>query len=257
MQFKVLSLAALAATASAQTMNLTAAIAGNPNLTNLTAFSSFFPASLAMAQNITVLAPSDQAFAKFLNSSAGSAVKANDTAAIQAILSYHVLNGSYQASMFTSNATFVPTSLSNMAYTNVTGGQRVEAVMVGKNVSIFSGLLQNSTVTQAVSGSPMSILPKDIADSISYQNINFTGGVLHVIDTVLTVPLNISATVEAAGLSAAAGALIGTNLDDVVDSAMDITAFVPNNAAFQAIGSAVGNLTMEQLSSILEYHGRP
>lgn len=151
MQYKVLSLAALAATASAQTMNLTAAIAGNPNLTNLTAFSSFFPSSLAMAQNITVLAPSDQAFAKFLNSSAGSAVKANDTAAIQAILSYHILNGSYQASMFTSNATFVPTSLSNMAYTNVTGGQRVEAVMVGKNVSIFSGLLQNSTVTQAVS----------------------------------------------------------------------------------------------------------
>lgn len=71
------------------------------------------------------------------------------------------------------------------------------------------------------------------------------------------MPLNISATAEAAGLSAAAGALINTKLVDAVDSAMDITAFVPNNAAFQAIGSAVGNLTMEQLSSILEYHGKP
>lgn len=167
MQYKLLSLAALAAAASAQTMNLTTALAGNPNLTNLTAFSSFFPSSLAMAQNITVLAPSDQAFAKFLNSSAGSVVKANDTAAIQAILSYHILNGSYQASMFTSNAMFVPTSLNNMAYTNVTGGQRVEAVMVGRNVSIFSGLLQNSTVTQAVRSSPRSVIKNCLADSKS------------------------------------------------------------------------------------------
>ncbi|MCJ1246977.1 hypothetical protein MMC30_004188 [Trapelia coarctata] len=234
MQYKLLSLAALVATASAQMMNLTAALASNPNLTNLTAFSSYFPSSLAMAKNITVLAPSDQAFANFLKSPAGSAIAANDTAAIQAVLTYHILNGTYQASMFSSTPVFVPSMLSNPAYTNVTGGQRVEAVMVGQNVSVFSGLLQNSTVTQA--------------------NINFTGGVLHVIDTVLTVPLNISATAEAAGLSAAAGALISTNLVNALDSAMDITAFVPNNAAFQAIGSAVGSLTIEQLSSILEYH---
>ena len=88
------------------------------------------------------------------------------------------------------------------------------------------------------------------------QNINFTGGVIHVIDTVLTIPQTIAATAEAAGLSAAAGALTQTNLVDAVDNLMDVTVFVPNNAAFQAIGSAVGNLTMAQLSSILEYHGR-
>lgn len=37
---------------------------------------------------------------------------------------------------------------------------------------------------------------------------------------------------------------------------MDLTVFVPNNAAFEAIGSAVGNLTMEQLAGILAYHGK-
>lgn len=41
-----------------------------------------------------------------------------------------------------------------------------------------------------------------------------------------------------------------------LDNMMDVTVFVPNNAAFQAIGSAVGNLTMSQLTSILEYHGK-
>ena len=37
---------------------------------------------------------------------------------------------------------------------------------------------------------------------------------------------------------------------------MDVTVFAPNNAAFQAIGSATGNLTMMELANILEYHGK-
>ncbi|MCJ1282041.1 hypothetical protein MMC26_001364 [Xylographa opegraphella] len=233
MQFKLLSVAALAATASAQTMNLTATLMNNSMLHNLTSFASLLPSSLQMASNITILAPSDAAFSALLNSTAGMAL-ANNTAAIQAILTYHILNGTYYASNVTSNATFVPTMLSDMTYSNVTGGQRVEAITEGMNVTFFSGLLQNATVVQA--------------------NINFTGGVIHVIDTVLTVPQTIAATAEAAGLSAIAGALTDTKLVDAVDNMMDVTVFVPNNAAFQAIGSAVGNLSMAQLSSILEYH---
>ena len=71
---------------------------------------------------------------------------------------------------------------------------------------------------------------------------------------MLTVPAKISVTAEAAGLSAIAGALTDTKLVDAVDDLMDVTVFVPDNAAFQAIGSAVGNLTIAQLTSILEYH---
>lgn len=230
---KLLSLAALAVAAAAQNSSLTAVIASNPNLTNLTSFAKLFPASLLNATNITVLAPSDQAFSA-LNLSAVIAQAATNPVAIQNLLSYHILNGTYQSTQITTTPTFIPTSLNDPAYSNVTGGQRVEAVMVGQNVSVFSGLLQNVTVTQA--------------------NINFTGGVLHVIDAILTIPLNISATAVDAGLSAAAGALNDTGLVGTVDSLMDVTVFVPNNAAFQAIGSAVGNLTMAQLSSILEYH---
>jgi len=237
MQFKLLSVAALAATASAQTMNLTTALMNNSMmLSNLTTYVSLFPSilsSLESATNITILAPSNAAFSMLLNSTAGMAL-ANNSAAIQAILTYHVLNGTYYASNVTSNATFIPTMLSNPAYANVTGGQRVEAITEGMNVTFFSGLLQNATVTQA--------------------NINFTGGVIHVIDTVLTIPQTIAATAEAAGLSAAAGALTDTKLVDAVDDLMDVTVFVPNNAAFQAIGSALGNLSMAQLASILEYH---
>ena len=157
MQFKLLSFAALAAVVSAQqTPNLTAALTSTPDLSNLTSFVQLFPslaAQLGQAKNITILAPSNAAFSKFMNSSEGAAIAANDTDAIQALLTYHVLNGTYPASMVTSNGSFIPTMLNKMKYTNVTGGQRVEAIKVGQNVGFFSGLLQNSTVTKAVSPS--------------------------------------------------------------------------------------------------------
>ncbi|MCJ1341642.1 hypothetical protein MMC09_006938 [Bachmanniomyces sp. S44760] len=238
MQYALLSLAALAATATAQTMNLTAALTSNPQLSNLTTYVSLFPdllTQLGSASNITILAPSNDAFAKFLNSSTGGGdIKSNDTSAIQAILTYHVLNGTYPASSIKSMPAFVPTMLTMPAYANVTGGQRVEALLDGMNVTFFSGLLQNSTVTTA--------------------DLNFTGGVIHIIDNVLTIPENISTTAIAAGLSSAAGALTQTNLVSTLDSAKDLTVFVPNNAALEAIGSALPNLTTDQLAGILGYH---
>ena len=57
-----------------------------------------------------------------------------------------------------------------------------------------------------------------------------------------------------AGLSAAAGALSESNLIDTVDGAKDLTIFAPDNAAFQSIGSALTNLTTEELAKIVEYH---
>ncbi|KAL9130543.1 MAG: hypothetical protein Q9217_001311 [Psora testacea] len=237
MQYKFLSVAALAAGAAAQTMNLTASLMATPDLSNLTQYVSLFPqllSTLASANNITILAPSNEAFAKFLNSPAGSAITNNDTATIQALLQYHVLNGTYPASAITEKPAFVPTLLSDTSYANVTGGQVVEAIKQGDSVVFYSGLLANSTVTTA--------------------DTNFTGGVIHIIDTVLTVPANVSYTATQAGLSAVAGALTRANLVETVDSAMDLTIFAPNNAAFQAIGSATANLSITDLASILQYH---
>ncbi|KAI9755044.1 MAG: hypothetical protein M4579_004447 [Chaenotheca gracillima] len=237
MQLKHLTMAALAGTVSAQQMNLTAALQGSPDLSNLTTYVGLFPDlldTLASATNITILAPSNDAFAKLLEGPMGAAIMANDTDLIQAVLTYHVLNGTYPASVVTDTGAFIPTLLTDSAYSNVTGGQVVEAIKSGDDVLFFSGLRANSTVTQA--------------------DTNFTGGIIHVIDTVLTPPQNISTTAGAAGLTAIAGALTAADLVATLDSLMDVTVFVPNNDAFLAIGSALPNLTTEQLTSILEYH---
>jgi uncharacterized surface protein with fasciclin (FAS1) repeats len=105
--------------------------------------------ALGSASNITILAPNNEALATFLNSSTGEAAATNP-GLVTALLTYHVLNGSYPASAFTNTSQFLPTLLMNTTYANVTGGQRVEARLNGSSVEIFSGLLAKSTVVTAV-----------------------------------------------------------------------------------------------------------
>jgi uncharacterized surface protein with fasciclin (FAS1) repeats len=151
MRFQAFTLAALAAGASAQMMNLTALLGATPELSNLTSYVSLFPnllTTLGSATDITILSPSSAAFVKFLNT---SMIDPSQTDLIRAVLQYHVLNGTFPASAIKSTPAFIPTLLDNPMFENVTGGQVVEAVMDDKSVVFSSGLLVNSTVTKAVS----------------------------------------------------------------------------------------------------------
>ena len=104
---------------------------------------------LSSAQNVTILAPSNAAFEAIGNETVQAL--ANNTGLLTALLQYHVLDGTYLSSAITNQSAFVPSMLTNQLFTNVTGGQVVEAVTTGDNVTFFSGLLANSTVSQAVS----------------------------------------------------------------------------------------------------------
>jgi uncharacterized surface protein with fasciclin (FAS1) repeats len=83
--------------------------------------------------------------------------------------------------------------------------------------------------------------------------MNFTGGVIHVIDNFLTIPQNITTTLVELDDTSALGAIVKSGLNSGPAPA-NVTVFVPNNAAFKAIGSVLGNVTMEQLQGILGYH---
>ena len=157
MYTKAIALAALASTVAAQTKNLTAVLESDPNLSNLTSYLGFYPSvvqSLMNITNVTLLAPTNDAFAKLTAELGG--VLPNDTSLINAIFSYHILDGQYLSSNFSSTAKFIPSKLVDPTYTSLTGGQVVEGLASGKSVVFYSGLLQNSTVTQAVSLKPLS-----------------------------------------------------------------------------------------------------
>jgi uncharacterized surface protein with fasciclin (FAS1) repeats len=156
----------------------------------------------------TCLQPDNNALGGLLNSSAGQQLATNP-AGIQALFEYHILNGSYPSSAITNMTKFIPTALTNQSYTNVTGGQSVKAMMSGGKVEFISGLLQNCTVVQA--------------------DLKFTGGIIHVINNVLTLPQNVSTTLIDAGLSSLYGALNITNLLNTVNDFGDVTIFAPSN----------------------------
>lgn len=237
---KATTLSLLAGMPSAiMAQSLTQLLANNTQLSALNALLATYPSianSLANVTNVTVLAPSNEALSAFTNSTAFKTIASSPDGnrSIADLLSYHVLQGEYYASNITDTPAFVHTLLNDTEYSNVTNGQVVEAIMQDNKVYFYSGLLANSSVTQA--------------------DLNFTGGVVHIIDNVLTIPTNASSSAAAGGLTALAGALTAEKLVDTVDGLKDVTIFAPSNSAFQAIGSALGNLTSQQLTDILEYH---
>jgi uncharacterized surface protein with fasciclin (FAS1) repeats len=146
MMFKslLLSFGGLAASQS-----LSSLLSGNSELSGLASLINSRPeiaSALTSASNITILAPNNAAISALLNSSAGLA---NNSAAVDALLQYHVLTGIHNAAQVTNTSVFLPSLLTNPQYANVTGGQRVQALRRNNNVTIISGLLNNSTVVTA------------------------------------------------------------------------------------------------------------
>jgi hypothetical protein len=82
----------------------------------------------------------------------------------------------------------------------------------------------------------------------------FNGGVVQVIDSLLIPPANLTATTNNFNITAFEGALYTANkLEEFADTA-NTTIFAPQNDAFQALGPAISNMTVEQLGAVLDYH---
>jgi len=238
MQFRQTLLSAIAVVAAsaqedAGSANLTSVLGGNQNLTALVTLLESQPdiaTALGGAQNITLLAPSNDA----LNALNSSGVNLSQEGLLQALLNYHVLVGEFSSENITETPAFPATLLNDTAYANVTGGQVVECRVSDGEVIAISGFKNNVSVTEA-----------DIA---------FDGGIIHIIDGLLTIPPNVSTVAQEAGLSAFLGAVNATNLTEAVNTTPDLTIFAPNNAAFQDISSVLSNLTTEEAAAILQYH---
>lgn len=132
--------------------NLTTVLASNSNLTAFVTILGSYPEvaqSLANATNVTIFAPSNAALTA-LNSSGVLAQAVAMDGVVQALLSYHVLAGVVYADNITTTPQFLPTTLNNATFSNVTGGQVVECRLDGTTAEIISGLKSVANVTQAV-----------------------------------------------------------------------------------------------------------
>ncbi|SMR49590.1 unnamed protein product [Zymoseptoria tritici ST99CH_3D1] len=245
MQFKNFFLAAaIAALTSAQDVpTLAAALNSTESLSSLNTLLGQYPdllATLAGLTNTSIFAPSNEALETLMAQDGFAELAATD-GYIEALLTYHVVPAQLASANITATPAFVPTLLNDTTYSNVTGGQVIGLVLSGEGdnatAQVISGLAQRSNITTA--------------------DVEVSTGYVHIIDSVLTLPVNITSTLTAANLTGLAGAVIFADLGDTLDSSEDVTVFAPTTEAFEAIASALENATAETVASILQYHVAP
>jgi hypothetical protein len=109
--------------------------------------------------NVTFLAPNNDAMEKYLQTlgySSFDSLYTDKPGGVLSHVAYHLLRGVYYTSSFAATPgkpVFIATDLTvadDPAYDGVTGGQRVEGIFQGNNVSFISGLGENSTVVTPV-----------------------------------------------------------------------------------------------------------
>lgn len=87
------------------------------------------------------------------------------------------------------------------------------------------------------------------------QDIQFSGGIIHVVDAFLTIPQNLSTTLDVLNLTACLGAVEAVpGLSSTINLTSALTMFVPDNAAFQAVGATLNSMSRDQLAEIMDFH---
>ncbi|KAF4459664.1 Transforming growth factor-beta-induced ig-h3 [Fusarium albosuccineum] len=234
---RLLNLAALATAVAAQS-DLGSLIASQDDLSTLASLLALVPdiaETLASASNITIFAPTNKAFDSVPRDiPEGEAIEyANDTIAIGALLSNHVWQGYYPAKTVTN------------PFGNFTGGQYNEIVKDGDDVVIISGELEISKVTEADIKLGDSVIIHKIDNPLRF------GAPLQLF-TRRDGLLNFNAAVTAADLPYNFGN-IGFDTADKLNIS-DFTVFIPNDPAFEAIGSVLEGADLETLREVLKYH---
>ncbi|KAF2671207.1 Fasciclin-domain-containing protein [Microthyrium microscopicum] len=213
----------------------------NGYVRNSSKLTSFFTS----ANNITLFVPSDSAFKEWnlLQDIALSSHNSSISDQIEALLTYHIVNGTFSTKGFSDRPRFASTLISNSIFTNVTGGQRVELVMNGANPVIGS---YNRTTS-----------------GISTSDAIFAGGLIHIIDKVLTLPGDAVQLIaqQAFGYFVSiltAGNYISQEFVADVRNAIftpNTTIFAPNTQqALDDFKTLSSGSSHEQLAAILNYH---
>jgi transforming growth factor-beta-induced protein len=221
----------------APTIAATATDAGLTALVAAADKAGLVPTLSAAETNVTVFAPTDEAFTALATTlgfaSAAEMVQALDAATLGKILTYHVVDGRVSAAdLAAAGATSTQPTLYSFE-----GAPATLSIDTAAGVKLTDAVLTQATVTTA--------------------DVPASNGVVHVIDKVL-VPPGVLNLVQMAklnpGFSSLVGAVAAQGLAPALEGAGPLTVFAPTDAAFAAIASTVASLTSDQLTTVLTYH---
>lgn len=241
-----LALSALFLSVNAQT--LSSVIEATPELSTLGAIAAAFPAVVGnlTSRPGTLLAPNNDAFAAYL-AAAGPNVGLGDLSAefVTDLLSYHYIPVPLKSEdLVAPGGAVAPTALTSGALANLGGDpQSVFASAYGSTgLAPTAGGLRIYTGA----GNPANVTTADVELE--------DGTVVHIISSVLNLPLTPSKTAEAAGLTTLIRALEITDLVETVDTTAKLTVFAPTDKAFADAGVDFSKISAEDLAKVLTYH---
>lgn len=203
------------------------------NLTSLATVLQGFPelAGALEMGNFTVFAPNNEAFAPLLADP--SAINQTEVANI---LSYHVSPMTLPVSALGEgmNHTIAPSILQQP----LLGMNETAPLVLSLGVD---GQPRVRTVSQNVT----------VLGNATYQNI-----LVHVVDQIITPPMNITSTLSAANLTALTGALTMVSAELPMQLAMTprLTIFAPADSAFANISDTIATLNTTQIMTVLANH---
>lgn len=182
-----------------------------------------------------IVAPSNEAFEKTQDLDLSNRTQVLD------VFQYHLLQGEVHLREIDPGAPFVaPTLLTDTTYTNTTGGQRV---ILNK---------RNDGLVVFISGA-------DTVSSVLEGDIPYSGGIIHMVDTVLVPPYTFIDMCRARfpEFESFLGALYKVGLAQELNDMNDVTFFAPSDSAFQLTSGALSMITDEELHNVLAYHVVP
>lgn len=185
---------------------------------------------LSDEDDLTVFAPTDEAFAALLSELGASSLDDIPASTLAHILSYHVLGSKVMSGDLSTGyvSTLATLGNSNISmYIEVDGGVTING---------------NSTVTAA--------------------DVEADNGVIHVVNKVILPPTVVHHAIANENFTTLVQAVVKAGLADALSSDGPFTVFAPTNAAFAALFAELGisgidDLTAEQLVPILTYHVVP
>jgi len=178
------------------------------------------------------VAPNNDAFANY------NGFDPKNQSMVTNMLEYHILQGTVSTDAIPEGpTTFASTLLTDAAYTNVTGGQKVLINKQPGDVVVFT----------SGAGSRATLVDGDIA---------FNGGLIQIVDTLMVPPERLEPTTRVAykDLTAFLAALYAADLVPTFADAANVTVFAPRNSAFQLLAGTLTNLSTEALARVLRYH---
>jgi uncharacterized surface protein with fasciclin (FAS1) repeats len=207
--------------------NITTIVSNNPNfsLLALAINRAGLTSTINTSNNITVFAPDNEAFA-----AAGineSAINSLPVETLSAILRYHVVGSSI-------NATAVPTSA---------------AVATLEGRKLFASNNANGVFVNGI--------------KVKQADVAASNGIIHVISKVMMPPTQTIAEIASTNpdFSLLLAAVVRAGLATAVSSEGNYTVFAPTNAAFNAAGfnsaADINNADQALISTVVRYHVLP